>query len=474
MKQIDSDIGDMSINDKVIRIRNLKLNLQKIKTRSFDVEHINKDERLLRLINSTCEDFRELSTANKIFLLNALSFYEIRNERFWEQVCTDVLNHDLELRNSIDCVAVLSFLAKSRYTNIDVLRKIEEILAYRNERVHLAHHIDEMWAFTVLGYYKHSKEYIKKFNNKILNLGRITMKIEEIAKSLLSYSLINEDLNIEVLKTLISKWINNKELQSSVEGDENQVANSSNLYHSITVIVQSLARLNVRNTTLFSIIADKILTDAQREAKIPINAKEAAQIFASFSKMEFFNMKLMRVLEDLFIMNIKISVPETTANMLLSHIDWAKFIVKETFEEDGSKQLFKTFKKYHISFVNLLLKDILDKGVENINYHTWFFITKMCNLKHLKNRDNARLINEIGVKGIANLKKHLETLESKNEKDAEILQYYSHLSQTILNKASEKNVKEEFEKADIDIEEILDRVESMIASNKNTSTKDYL
>lgn len=82
MKQIDSDIGDMSINDKVIRIRNLKLNLQKIKTRSFDVEHINKDERLLRLINSTCEDFRELSTANKIFLLNALSFYEIRNERF--------------------------------------------------------------------------------------------------------------------------------------------------------------------------------------------------------------------------------------------------------------------------------------------------------------------------------------------------------------------------------------------------------
>jgi hypothetical protein len=81
-------------------------------------------------------------------------------------------------------------------------------------------------------------------------------------------------------------------------------------------------------------------------------------------------MKLMRVLEDLFIMNIKTSVPETTANMLLSHIDWAKFIVKETFEEDGSKQLFKTFKKYHISFVNLLLKDILDKGVENINYHT--------------------------------------------------------------------------------------------------------
>jgi hypothetical protein len=98
----------------------------------------------------------------------------------------------------------------------------------------------------------------------------------------------------------------------------------------------------------------------------------------------------------------------------------------------------------------------------------------MCNLKHLKNRDNARLINEIGVKGIANLKKHLETLESKNEKDAEILQYYSHLSQTILNKASEKNVKEEFEKVDIDIEEILERVESMIASNKNTSTKDYL
>lgn len=58
----------------------------------------------------------------------------------------------------------------------------------------------------------------------------------------------------------------------------------------------------------------------------------------------------------------------------------------------------------------------------------------MANLKHLKNRSNARSIFQIGIHGIDKLFEYLNNNKDIN-RESEILQYYYELSQTMNNKA---------------------------------------
>lgn len=88
-------------------------------------------------------------------------------------------------------------------------------------------------------------------------------------------------------------------------------------YYNITVIVQALARLNIRNEKIFTEVANRIVGDIEKQVEINIKPIEAVQIFSSFAKVGFFNIKLMRVLEDLFVMHIKSAAPQTIANMIL-------------------------------------------------------------------------------------------------------------------------------------------------------------
>lgn len=110
------------------------------------------------------------------------------------------------------------------------------------------------------------------------------------------------EFNVEAIKILIKLVIN-------------RITNFN--YYNITVVLQSLARMNIRNEKIFTEVANKIMQDIQNDVKINIKPKEIAQIFSSFVKVEFFNLKLMRVLEDLFVLNIKEAVPKTVVNMLL-------------------------------------------------------------------------------------------------------------------------------------------------------------
>lgn len=267
---------------------------------------------------------------------------------------------------------------------------------------------------------------------------------------------------MDALKTLIKAVIDRPELNLDQDISKNKLEIKPNFYHSITVIVQSLAKLKVRNSKIFTQIALRILSDSAHHQNLPIKPKEAAQILSSYTKVGFYDHKLFRILEDIFIENIENSVVETTANMLLSHIDWAKYIVHSTFTEKGSQKMFNSFKKYHVKFVNLCLSDILNKGTENLGYKATYFIMQMCNLKHLKNRDNARLIYSIGLKGVPKLSEVIQELENQHQQDLEVLKYYSALSQTILNKTMEKDVKDELLKHEIDIEKVIIRVEQVM------------
>lgn len=171
---------------------------------------------------------------------------------------------------------------------------------------------------------------------------------------------------------------------------------------------------------------------------------------------------MLRALEDLFIINIDDAMAKSVTNMLLSHSNWAKHMIKQAFEENGSKETFKNFKAYHIEFVNLLLTNLVNQGVETLDYQDILFITAMGNLKHLKNRDNARLIYKIGLAGMDKLPPHLEEQENQMYKDVAVISYYDNMSKTILNKKSEDEVREELLKRGIDLEKVLDRLEEVI------------
>jgi hypothetical protein len=67
----------------------------------------------------------------------------------------------------------------------------------------------------------------------------------------------------------------------------------------------------------------------------------------------------------------------------------------------------------------------------------------------------------------------LNTLETEEEKNLETLNYYHSLSQVITNKKSEKEVKEEFEKFHIVLDNILESFEQQLAEmNKLVDQKE--
>ena len=82
MKRADLNLSEISLSDKIIRLRNLKMNLEDTKSSDYSIEFINKDARLLKLVESIIDDYTKLSTQNLVYFLNALAYYEIQKPEF--------------------------------------------------------------------------------------------------------------------------------------------------------------------------------------------------------------------------------------------------------------------------------------------------------------------------------------------------------------------------------------------------------
>lgn len=407
-----------------------------------------------------------MNKKNLIYLLSALSYFEVHDHEFWDRLSKDIILGRIKITHSEDLQTLLIFFAKSRYRNTKLLSIIEESLLYANESRPINQHINELWAFSILEYYEESTEYVKIFDKRLLSLPEDSpLSLELIAKTLYSYSLIKDKLNVDVLKKILKMIVNLEEILPKETDTELEI--TPQLYHSLTVIVKALAKMNIRNEKVYSMVATRIMCDIKHHDSLPIKSIESAQIFSSYTKVEFFNPKFLRTMEDLFLTNIQDSSPETTANMLLSHWEWGKYIARSTFTDNGSREFFKEFKVYHIQFVSLLLNDLLSKDLNNLSYKAFYYIIKMANLKHLKNRSNARSIFQIGIHGIDKLFEYLNNNKDIN-RESEILQYYYELSQTMNNKAWEKQAKEKFIEHGINIDDLLNSVERVLNEQNNT------
>lgn len=121
------------------------------------------------------------------------------------------------------------------------------------------------------------------------------VSLEYISKLLYCYSMINDNLNFEVLKRILQNII--KRTDVFPENTANKMPMYDNLYHSIAVIATSLARLNIRNEKIFSMIATRILSDSIHRGVYKIKPKESILIFESFIATDIINYKLLRELE---------------------------------------------------------------------------------------------------------------------------------------------------------------------------------
>jgi len=402
MSKVDEELQDINLHDKMVRIRNLKFNLMDLDAK-VDPQYISQDPRLIRLVDSIVSQYSEIQLPMMFYLISSLWYFEMGLNELWERICTDLKNNKIIITDSASATKLLLFFAKNKYFDKEVLEKLEDVLFYRDDSANLVDYVHQLWAFSVLGYYNYSTRYIEQFNERAHKVKDIKFhSLELSAKVLLSYSMINKDLDNAILKKVLKAIIDSKESEVVEEGGISKMYPSykQNLFHSMTVILQSLVKLDIRNEAIFTKFANKIVCEGD-ESEVDYQAKEISQLFSCYVKAQFYNSLLMKKLEEKFVEKVDQALPETLANMLLSHLDWARFIVDQTFKENGSKELFYKFKPYHIKFVNLLLTNLNEKGVDGWNYVSWLIIPKMSNLKHLKNRNNARLILDVGIQGIS-------------------------------------------------------------------------
>ena len=124
MSRWDKDLDIMSVNDKLVRLRNLKQDFEDLKDTNFTVDQINKDERLYKLIDLIYQNMDKLSESNLFFFINTLSFYEIAHPEILNRLSEMILTNKINYRNSKHWSTLLYLFAKSRYRNFEVLEKI--------------------------------------------------------------------------------------------------------------------------------------------------------------------------------------------------------------------------------------------------------------------------------------------------------------------------------------------------------------
>ena len=458
LSRCDRNLDSLSVNDKAVRVRNLAANIQDQAYWFFNNEYMKRDKRLLNLVSSVEREYHKMNSKNTLLYLSALSFFKLNNYEFWDRISEDFLDGKIIVNSYNDWLTLLNFYQKSKYSHLEVLQKLEEIWLFKNKKKPLSLHISEFWAFSTLEYFKESREYIDSFEEKLLsNIVVKPLTLRETAQTLYTYSIINEDLNFDILASLIKGIIDMEDIFP--ETIDNQLPVPENLYHNLNVISSALVKLNIRNEKIFTMIATRIMWDATHYSESQIKQIEILQLFTSFTRIEYFNFGVLKKLEKLFLQNIEETSANILARMILSHQRWSKFIAHNTIVNRAPRSYFKSFKRYHTLFIKTLLEEILKRGVDKLSYSNLFLLLRMASIKHLKNRNNSRLIFQIGLKGIDNLFDHIEYLENDDEKQVDIFAYWSELSKTTLNKEMEKQVKDKFLEKGFDLDKLMERIE---------------
>ena len=176
------------------------------------------------------------------------------------------------------------FFAKSNYYDTEVLEVLEDVLYYRDDKAQFVDYIHQFWGFTILGYHNYSSRYIEQFEKRLSMTAKDSIgNLSHCAKILLSYSLIDKELNKSIMVMLLKSILSNSWMEETPEfSSETELSEyKESLFHSITVVLQSLARMNIRNEAIATKFANKLISESVQPVA-NYTPKEISQIFASY------------------------------------------------------------------------------------------------------------------------------------------------------------------------------------------------
>ena len=355
-----------------------------------------RSEEFQSLLGDLRLTFEYQSDSTILTILNSLLRIKYRDEAILSSTCKLVINNKIRRPQSI--TNILYVLAKFKYnqsvsaeSNIErtqLLAKSAEV--FKKELVLPTQMVcRNLWNFYALMHF--DKELFDKFA-QIIAKSSDSLNELDVANALRSFAQFKY-MNFDALEGLIKTTIQN--------------ASTYNI-KSLAVISNSLAILEIQNTTVFKIIKNVILKDFlegkttnQVETLEPI---DCAQLMTAYCRVKIFDLDLLQTLEEVFLQKIEKAEGETLVTMFNSHANWAQNMIEECLIKKTQKRAaYNAFKKYNEEFYNKIAVN-LARNIEEINLKGVILVLAHGNMAHLKKRENIRIMRSFAVKGINNIK----------------------------------------------------------------------
>lgn len=164
----------------------------------------------------------------------------------------------------------------------------------------------------------------------------------------------------------------------------------------LAVITNSLALLDIKNATIFTIVKNILLKDFLEDNMDELVRKlqpiDCAQFMTAYCRVGIFDLELFEVLEMAFIKRIDEASGESCVTMFTSHANWCVDMVEQCLvQKSQPRKVYNHFKQYNEEFYEHLTVNLI-RNLSDINLKGIFLVLSHGSLSHLKKRSNMRLM----------------------------------------------------------------------------------
>ena len=286
----------------------------------------------------------------------------------------------------------LYYLAKFKYLKGDYIDTAIEKFAREPKLDHITA-CRNLWNLFALDH--RSDKALKLFATTILKTDATKLNELDIANALRAFAHF-QYLDYECVETLLKQSI--------------RCASEMKL-HSLSVVVNSFAELEVTNPTLLAITREILLNsiDKKRDQNnmqgkhqpqelMPV---DCAQFLTAYARANMFEeIDLFESLEAQFIDRIDEADGPTIVTMFCAHAAWAAHQIDECLiKKKQPPRVFKIFKKYNAAFYEKIVVNLIRNSKE-INLKGVLLALVHGNVAHLKRRESMRLMHKFAVRGV--------------------------------------------------------------------------
>ncbi|CDW89579.1 UNKNOWN [Stylonychia lemnae] len=413
-------------------------------------QNILNSPKFLTLYKDIMTIYEKASDSNKLTIMYAYLKLGINQKEIFDMTAHAILTDKMRGANII--TNALYVMAKGKYLlednklakdKKDVLMSKCASLLKNQVALPIKIACRNLWNFAALKYY--DKELFDQFSQIIIK-NQSNLTETDVANSMNSFAEVKHE-HYPALESLIRITIRDCETYN---------------HQSLAVILNALAKLEIKNMTIFNIVRALLLRQAHPESTNQtfhtITTVDCAQFMTAFAKVEIFDFELFESLESVFLSQIDQARGETLVTMYLSHGALSQDMIKQCFIEKRQKRRFwNLYKKYNEEFQGQLIKALINR-IEDINIKGVFLIMAHGNVAHLKKRDNIRLMNKFNLKATQILGEEVARLEGHPDKQRMlVMSFHEYAIKYCLNVQERTDLKQMInQQTKLNIDEFID------------------